>query len=77
MFICQACNEVIGKKEKPVMVVTKYRTKEYYKTDKDGKVFPVKPSPRKKKYGDIAQGLEIEQVIQCCSRCAGLVKNGV
>ena len=77
MFVCQTCKEVVGKREKPVMVVTKYRTKEYYRTDKDGNTFPVKPSAKKKRHGDIATGLEIEKEIKCCSRCAGLVPNGV
>jgi hypothetical protein len=70
MFVCQTCGKVIGKREKPVMVVTKTRVKEYYKIDKDGNVSPVKPSARKKRYGNIATGLEIEQEIKCCKECA-------
>jgi len=59
------------------MVVTKTRTKEYYKRDKDGNLLPVKPSARKKRYGNIATGVEIEQEIQCCKACATERQNAI
>jgi len=70
MFRCQLCNKVSEPYESPVRIVTKTREKEYYYKDRDGNVLPVKPSVKKKRFGDVAKGIEIVEERNVCEKCA-------